>query len=76
MYCTLCTESKNSNGMVKEALCKNFQMSTLSRHASLKEHQMLVQAPKMRQDMKNVCQKNDTKHDVAVKISLISFTVF
>lgn len=68
MYCSLCTEAKKSNGMTKEAMCDNFQMSTLSRHACLKDHQMLVQAPQLRQDMKSVCEKHDNKHEAAVKI--------
>lgn len=68
MYCSLCSEAKKSNGMTKEAMCANFQMSTLSRHAGLKDHQMLVQAPQLRHDMKIVCQKQDNKHEAAVKI--------
>ena len=44
MYCTLCTDAKKVNGMVKSVQCTNFQQSTLSRHASLPEHKMLVEA--------------------------------
>lgn len=68
MYCALCSEAKMTNGMIKEAMCSNFQMSTLSRHAGLKDHQRLGQAPKLRQDMISACQKQDTKHENAVKV--------
>ena len=49
MYCTLCTNAKMCNGMVKNAQCTNFRQSTLARHALLGAHQMLVQAPVLQQ---------------------------
>ena len=32
MYCTLCTNGKKVNGMMKGAKCTNFQKTTLDRH--------------------------------------------
>ena len=68
MYCTLCTDAKKVNGMVKSVQCINFQQSTLSRHASLPEHKMLVKAPVLQKDLESIRKRQDSKHDVAVKI--------
>ena len=68
MYCTLCTDAKKVNGMVKSVQCINFQQSTLSRHASLPEHKMLVEAPVLQKDLESIRKRQDSKHDVAVKI--------
>ena len=68
MYCTLCTDAKKLNGMVKSVQCTNFQQSTLSRHASLPEHKMLVEAPVLQKDLESIRKRQDSKHDVAVKI--------
>ena len=71
MYCTLCTDAKKVNGMVKSVQCTNFQQSTLSRHASLPEHKMLVEAPVLQKDLESIRKRQDSKHDVAVKILFI-----
>ena len=68
MYCTLCTDAKKVNSMVKSVQCTNFQQSTLSRHASLPEHKMLVEAPVLQKDLESIRKRQDSKHDVAVKI--------
>ena len=57
MYCTLCTNGKKVNGMMKGAKCTNFQKTTLDRHVSLYDHQMLLQAPELRQDLDTVKQE-------------------
>ena len=35
MYCTICTNAKQCNGMSQKAKCTNFQLATLRRHADL-----------------------------------------
>ena len=57
MYCTLCTEAKKRNGMSQDAKCRNFQNSTLTRHAGLTEHKILIDAPSLRNDLRIVNQK-------------------
>ena len=47
MYCKVCTEHKKKNGMCKVARCKNFQNTTLVRHAALSDHQMALQKPQI-----------------------------
>ena len=43
---------------------------SLSRHADLDEHKMLLQAPKLRSDMNIVLKKGDSKKDAAATVFL------
>ena len=70
MYSTLCTNGKKANGMMKGAKCNNFQKTTLARHVSLYNHQMLLQTPELRQDLETVKQKSVSKQDAAMKVLL------
>ena len=54
--------------MMKGAKCTNFQKITLDRHVSLYDHQMLLQAPELRQDLDTVKQKSVSKQDAAMKV--------
>ena len=68
MYCTLCTEAKKRNGMSQDAKCRNFQNSTLTRHAGLTEHKILIEAPSLRNDLRIVNEKKDSKEERAMQI--------
>lgn len=72
MYCTLCTENKKFNGMNKIAQNRNFQNSTLTRHASLAEHRLCVEAPVQRENLKQLSNKNDSVKDKAMKVLIKS----
>lgn len=54
--------------MVENAQRTNFQQSSLSRHASLPEHKILMEAPLLQKVSDTARQKQDSKHDTAVKI--------
>jgi hypothetical protein len=45
MYCEICTDNKKVNGMNKIARNRNFQNSTLTRHADLADHKLCLIAP-------------------------------
>ena len=68
MYCTLCTEAKKWNGMSQDAKCRNFQNSTLTRHAGLTEHKILIDAPSLRNDLRIINEKKDSKEERAIQI--------
>lgn len=48
--------------------CRNFQNSCLSRHAGLTEHQILIDAPALRNDLRIVNEKRESKEEQAMKI--------
>lgn len=70
MYCQICTDAGKKNAMTKSAKNDNFQNSTLTRHAGLPEHKMLIEAPKHKADLKAVMEKHSSKQDTAVKVLL------
>ena len=43
MFCEVCTVKNKKNSLTKDAKCRNFQNSTLTRHVALQEHQMALQ---------------------------------
>ena len=58
--------------MMKGAKCTNFQKTTLAIHASLYDHQMLLQAPDLRQDLETVKKIYISKQDAAMKVPFIT----
>ncbi|KAH3859299.1 hypothetical protein DPMN_102017 [Dreissena polymorpha] len=70
MFCSVCTDYNKVNGMSKLAKCQNFQHSTLSRHVSLSEHKMCIEAPLHRENMAQCQLKNESREDKAMKVLL------
>lgn len=70
MYCKVCTEHKKKNGMYKEARCKNFQNSTLVRHAALSDHQMALQKPQIPKQFEAIKEKAESQQNKAVMVLL------
>ena len=70
MFCQICTDGGKFNALHRKNENKNFQNSTLSRHADLDEHKLSLQAPKLRSDMNIVLKKGDSKKDAAATVLL------
>ena len=70
MYCKVCTEHKKKNGMCKEACCKNFQNSTLVRHAAFSDHQMALQKPQIPKQFEAIKEKAESPQNKAVMVLL------
>lgn len=70
MYCKVCTEHKKKNGMCKVARCKNFQNTTLVRHAALSDHQMALQKPQIPKQFEAIKEKAESQQNKAVMVLL------
>ena len=70
MYCKVCTEHKKKNRMCKVARCKNFQNTTLVRHAALSDHQMALQKPQIPKQFEAIKEKAESQQNKAVMVLL------
>ena len=66
MYCTTCTEHNVKTGMNKVQQNRNFQNSTLTRHAKLPAHQHALQIPKLHQEKAKCDDATHGKKDKAI----------
>ena len=70
MFCKVCTGKNKKNGLTKDAKCRNFQNSTLTRHVTLQEHQMALQKPQLPEHFRAAQEKADSQQDIAVSVLL------
>ena len=68
MHCQLCREAKSNNTMAKGM--NNFRTSTITRHLTFSEHQLLVSAPKEWQHFEKAAAIAETKQEKAVAIAM------
>ncbi|XP_060566971.1 E3 SUMO-protein ligase KIAA1586-like isoform X2 [Ruditapes philippinarum] len=66
MYCNICEQHNVKNGMCKAAQNRNFQNSTLTRHADLPEHRKFIVAPALQSDFASACKKVVAEQDKAI----------
>jgi hypothetical protein len=66
MYCNICKEHNVKHGMCKAAHNRNFQNSSLTRHADLPEHRKFIVAPALQSDFASACNKVVAEQDKAI----------
>ncbi|KAL3879845.1 hypothetical protein ACJMK2_032124 [Sinanodonta woodiana] len=70
MFCEICTDNKKVNGMNKIAKNRNFQNSTLTRHADLADHKLCLIAPELRTNFEKCSAKLTSDQDKAITVLL------
>ena len=68
MQCQLCREAKSNSTMAKGT--NNFRTSTITRHLTFSEHQLLVSAPKEWRHFEKAAAVAETKQEKAMAIAM------
>ena len=68
MYCIICEEHKAKNCMVKAAQNRNFQNTTLVRHASHTDHINAIKVPELKHNFAVCLKKGASDQDKAIII--------
>ena len=58
VFCEVCTGKNKKNGLTKDAKCRNFQNSTLTRHGAPQKHQMALPKSQFPEKFKGSSRKS------------------
>jgi len=59
MYCDVCTKFNRNNSLHQNEECRNYQHTTLVRHALFNDHQTALQIPELQKHLRTIQRKSE-----------------